>query len=164
MKFDFATLYPIMAGHRSCTAFISESDRLSQVTSISGSSDSFWMSQETTCLQVQVLECHGTYYWFVPVHTSMYGTTVRFSYSGCLARQVVPCCTGTYWYVPVCTDLPGPILPGRCPGHGVKDSRCDSGLFMPTLQVRLRLLEAMPTLRRTRKDSTARPGHSSAHA
>ena len=43
------------------------------------SSDSFWMSQETTCL----LECT---YWYVPVHTSTYDREIL----------VLPCtrCTG----------------------------------------------------------------------
>ena len=65
------------------------------------SSDSFWMSQETTCL----LECT---YWYVPVHTSTYDSEIL----------VLPC-TMLYQYVLVRTSMYR--FAQSCPG--VQDSR-----------------------------------------
>ena len=65
------------------------------------SSDSFWMSQETTCL----LECT---YWYVPVHTSTYDREI-----------LVQPCTVLYRYVLVRTSMYR--FAQSCPG--VQDSR-----------------------------------------
>jgi len=65
------------------------------------SSDSFWMSQETTCL----LECT---YWYVPVHTCTYDREIL----------VLPC-TMLYQYVLVRTSMYR--FAQSCPG--VQDSR-----------------------------------------
>ena len=66
--------------------------------------DSFWMSQETTCL----LECT---HWYVPVHTSTYDREIL----------VLPC-TVFYQYVLVRTSMYRFVQ--SCPG--VQDSRCSA--------------------------------------
>jgi hypothetical protein len=79
------------------------------------SSDSVWMSQETTCLL-------GCTYWYVPVHTCTYDREIL----------VLPC-TMLYQYVLVRTSMYR--FAQSCPG--VQDSRCTYRFVLSTYRYEL---------------------------